>query len=266
MLETVDYIKTLRERGYVLIKQGNSRAEVSRLLDKIRELHDRGEEPSGLAVPYLNRGHQIIYNLQSKDLLFVESKFRHKLVRHILMALLNDEWYRQIPPGEPNYILRSMIARSGGESPLPLHIDSFIPSSGSHTWSAQVSFVLEDQGRQNGCTIVVPGSHLYDRYAKQEDMDKAVPIESEAGDILIWDSRLWHGTTGNQSGKTRWAFITTFTRWWLKQNYRITETLPEAFYRRLSDSERAVMGYCSTPPKDEHERIDIKGGYQMLIR
>jgi len=258
------YIRTIREQGYVLIKAGNSAAAVARLLEKIKEIAATTESPGGSGVPYLNRGHHMLYNMQNKEFLFVEAKLRHVLVTEILMALLNDEWYKQIPPGNPSYILRSMLARSGGESPLPLHIDSFIPSSGSYCWSAQASFILEDQTAENGCTIAVPGSHLFDRYASPDDMGKAVKIESQAGDILVWDSRLWHGTSGNKSGKTRWAFISTFTRWWLKQNYQITETFPVDFYRRLSDAEKAVIGYCSIPSRDEYDRIDIKGGYEIL--
>lgn len=263
MPQAADYVRQIKEKGYAHIAGGNSPAQVSSLLSAIRALHAR--TPALEAnVPFLNRGHQMLYNLQSKDFLFVEAKLRHALVREILIGLLNDQWYKQIPADEPNYILRSMLARNGGEAPLPLHIDSFIPASGSYCWSAQVAFVLEDQNEENGCTVVVPGSHLLDRYADQEAMSRAVPVISKAGDIFIWDSRLWHGTRGNLSGATRWSFISTFGRWWLKQNFAMTDTFPPEFYEQLTDSERAVIGFCSIPPRDEYERIDIKGGYELL--
>jgi ectoine hydroxylase-related dioxygenase (phytanoyl-CoA dioxygenase family) len=258
------YIKEVRENGYVLIKQANSPEVVAELLAMVKKVFAETKPLTGPDVPYLNRGHNMIYNLQSKDFLFVQAKLRHNLVREILTGLLNDEWYKQIPKENPNYIMRSMIARSGGEAALPLHIDSFIPSSGDYCWSAQVSFVLEDQSAANGCTIVVPKSHKSGRYVKQEDIVDAVNIESKAGDILIWDSRLWHGTTGNNTGKSRWAFISTYVRWWVKQNYQITETFPKEFYDKLTNEERAVIGYCSVPSRDEYDRIDIKSGYEIF--
>ncbi len=166
--------------------------------------------------------------------------------------------------GAPNYILRSMLGRSSGPEHMPLHIDSFIPAAGSYCWSAQAAIVLEDQTEENGCTVAVPGSHRFDRYADQEAMALAEPIPSNTGDVVVWDSRLWHGARANKSGRTRWSLVGTFARWWLKQNYELTSTLPEAFYAGLTDEEKAIMGYCSIPPLDESERIDIKGGYEDL--
>jgi ectoine hydroxylase-related dioxygenase (phytanoyl-CoA dioxygenase family) len=258
------HVQAIAEQGYTLVERAVDPGTVSRLLALIREHYARAEKPSQTAVPYLNRGHEVLYNLQNRDVLFIRAMINHPAVRTVMMAHLNDTWYKQIPQDRPNYILRSMLARSGGAQPLPLHIDSFIPGSGSFAWSLQASFVLEDQHPENGCTVVVPGTHRADRYADQESMARAAPIASKAGDILIWDSRLWHGTTGNQSGRTRWAFIATFGRWWLKQNYDIPRALPRAIYNELNDEERAVMGYCSQTPRDEFERIDIKGGYELL--
>ena len=139
-----------------------------------------------------------------------------------------------------------------------------VPSSGTLCIACQVARVLEAQTPQRGCTIVVPRSHLSDRYADQSAMAQAVPIETRAGDIVIWDSRLWHGALGNTTGASRWSLIATFVRWWIKQNFDVTGTLPESIYRQLTDDEKAVLGYCSLPPRDEHERTDMKTGHGQL--
>ncbi len=245
------YIEAIKERGYVLVKRAFDPVPLLADIKAIEYVPPSGD------TPYLNQGHDVIYNLQNKNFLFTETVLRHEIVKDILAYFLNDEWYREV---SPNYILRSMIARSGGERALPLHIDSFIPSSGKYCWSMQVSFILEDQTEENGCTVVAPGSYQSDSYATPAWV--GLPIESEAGDILIWDSRLHHGTTGNKTGKSRWAFISTFTRWWIKQNYLITKTFP--YKNLLSKEEQAIIGYCSEPPLNEHQRIDIKGGYELL--
>jgi hypothetical protein len=58
--------------------------------------------------------------------------------------------------------------------------------------------------------------------------------------------------------------IATFVRWWLKHNFDIPGTLPQAIYDELDDDEKTMLGYCSMPPRDEFERIDIKAGHGQL--
>jgi ectoine hydroxylase-related dioxygenase (phytanoyl-CoA dioxygenase family) len=264
MKQSEIHVREIAEQGYTVVKNAVDPETVARLLGLIRHHHGLIAQPDQATVPYLNRGHEVLYNLQNLDLFFVKTCFNQPVLRTILMAALNDPWYKQIPQSAPNYILRGMIARNGGSQALPLHIDSFIPGGGAYPWACQASFVLQDQFPENGCTVVVPGSHLVNRYAEQADRERAVPVISSAGDILIWDSRLWHGTTGNASGGTRWAFISTFVRWWVKQNWDIPRALPESIYGQLTDEEKSIMGYCSMSPLNEHERIDIKGGYELL--
>ena len=177
---------------------------------------------------------------------------------------LNDRWFKQIPQDQPNYTLRSFIARSSNNL-LPMHIDSFLPYEGPHVFIMQYSIILQDQNTENGCTVVVPRSHLVGEYATQESFNDAVPIESEAGDVVIWDSRLWHGTRENSTEDMRWAIIATWCRWWLKQHWNIPQNLPQEIYSQLSDSQKAVLGYCTISPNDEAHGIDLKRGYDSLL-
>ena len=124
--------------------------------------------------------------------------------------------------------------------------------------------VLEDQTPERGCTVVVPGSHLSDAYADQAAFAQAVPIPSKAGDMVIWDSRLWHGALGNSTGASRWSLIGTFVRWWMKQNFDVTGTLPQSVYDALNDDEKTILGFCSMPPRDEYQRTDMKSGHADL--
>jgi len=258
-----DHCAELKEKGYTKIEAAISTDAVE---DLLRSLHDLRAEPApaGDKTPFLNRGHDMLYNLQARDAKYLRLFLAPPVLKRLMIETLNDVWYKPIPQQDCNFILRSLIARSGGPAPMPLHIDAFIPSGGSMTWAVQAAVILEDQYPENGCTTVVPGSHRADRYADQSAVKAAVPISSRAGDIVVWDSRLWHGTTGNQSGRSRWSIVGTFVRWWIKQNYDITRSLPEEIYGKLSDEEKAVMGYCSIPPLTEHERIDIKSGYADL--
>jgi ectoine hydroxylase-related dioxygenase (phytanoyl-CoA dioxygenase family) len=254
----------LAEHGYAVMRQAVPAEVVASLLADMRALTASRAAPSGADTPFLNRGHEVLYNLQREDVRYLRMFTGDPRIMAVLQGLLNDTWYKQIPQGQPNFILRSLIGRSSGQGVLPLHIDSFIPSSGALCHACQVAIVLEDQTPERGCTVVVPGSHRSDAYADPAAMADAIPIESKAGDVVIWDSRLWHGALGNTTGNSRWALIGTFVRWWVKQNFDVTGTLPEAIYAAHTDDERAILGYCSMPPRDEYERTDIKSGHAQL--
>jgi ectoine hydroxylase-related dioxygenase (phytanoyl-CoA dioxygenase family) len=204
---------------------------------------------------------RLVYNLQARDVRFVDLLVCD-LVRSVCMAKLNDPYYRFLPPDVPNYILSYYNARSSGRA-LDLHIDSYLPSPSDATWSMQVVFVLEPATRENGCTVVVPGSHRSGRYSDRtlvavEDLDAA------PGDVVLWDSRLWHGTRANATGGTRWALVATLTQWWVKQARDMTRSLPEEIYAALDDERRALLGFCSIPPRSERERVNTKAGYDAL--
>ena len=77
-------------------------------------------------------------------------------------------------------------------SKLDLHIDLHVPSGGRWCIAMQVSFLLDYMDESNGCTVVVLGLHRSDEYTDRA-LEKDVPILVKAGDVVIWDSRLWHG-------------------------------------------------------------------------
>ena len=128
-----------------------------------------------------------------------------------------------------------------------------MPQPGRHTNMVQMSFVLEDTNNENGCTHVVPGSHLLGEYSDRS-YQNPVPLPAKAGDLLIWDARLWHGSKKNHTGKTRWCIIATFQRWWVKQSFDMPRALPEEIYTKLTNKQKALLGFCTIPPLDEKDR------------
>lgn len=265
MSELETAIEQIDKVGYYRLRGVYDKKDVAFALDKVRSYYQTTRDKVSKDVPFLNIDQPTVYNLQSKDYCFLDLLFKPKITEQLLIHYLNDPWYKQIPQDQPNYLLRSYVARSSNRE-LPMHIDSFVPYLGNHVFVMQYSIILQDQNADNGCTVVVPGSHLAGKYTTQEAREKAVPIESEAGDVVIWDSRLWHGTTENTSGETRWAIVATFCRWWIKQHFNLTQTLPQDIYEKLTDAQKAVIGYCTIPQWDETTGIDLKRGYESLAK
>ncbi len=256
------YIKELSWNGYTIIPQAVHERDIKWLLNDVKSLYEETKDEISQDTPYLNSTSPNIYNLQNKDISFLKLFFGLKEVEEILKNFLNDKWYKAIPQDQPNYILRHLGARSSNEA-LPLHIDSFIPYIGDEVIAMQVAIMLENSTVESGCTLVVPGTHESGRYADNNYLDKAVPLECKAGDVLVWDSRLWHATTKNQSKGTRWAIIATFTRWFVKQMFDIPKALPEHILVQLSEKEKSILGFNSVPYTSEYEGIEMKKGYKI---
>ena len=132
------------------------------------------------------------------------------------------------------------------------------------TWMMQAAIALDNRDEANGCSLVVPGSHLSGCYSDR-DYQGALPVPMRAGDVALWDSRLWHGARPNTSGGPQaWTLIATLQRWWVKPRFDITSGLPAAIYAELSDSQKALLGFCCEPPKDEFHGTNTRQGYDGL--
>ena len=253
-----NHIREIETYGYTIIRNGNPNfKEHLKLIKSFESISTK--ENKALHDERASDG--VIYNLQNLDISFV-NLLREPAVVEIVKKLLNDEYYQVMDSSNPNYILNYFNARSSGKF-LDLHIDSYVPSPGDYTWVMQVAYVLEDMNEDNGCTVVVPGSHRSGRYTDRL-LEKRVPLIAKAGDIALWDSRLWHGTLDNLSGNSRWVLIATFTRWWIKQTMDITRSLPNEIYLKLTNEEKLMLGFCSIPPTSEFGSIHTKKNYEHL--
>lgn len=254
-------LKELDVYGYSVFKNLMSPEKVSELLGIIEEQHEPEKHGNYDGRPVRELSDMFLYNLQYRDKRFLDI-LDHESLRKILKIKLNDPYYKHLPPDKENYILGFYNARSSGDE-LPLHTDTFIVTPGPTTWTMQVFFALNDSTIENGCSIVVPGSHRTGKFVDR-DMDNVKSIEMKAGDVGLWDSRLWHGTHPNVNKKPRWFLFATVTCWWVKQRTNMVRGMPEEMYNQLSERQKQFIGFCSIPPRDEHERLNFKCGYDVL--
>jgi len=254
-------LKELGIYGYCQVPGYWSQSAMQELRESV-ESHHAAAQGAYQGVPERDDQDKILYNLQNKDVRFIEA-ISCEFADWLLRQKLNDPYYRFLPEDVSNYTLSYFNARSSGRE-LAYHIDSYIPVPGSRTWSMQMTVVLEDQDESNGCTVVVPGSHLTGEFSDRS-IERSVPLKARAGDLLAWDSRLWHGTGPNHLGRSRWLAIASFCMWWVKPKMDIPRGLPQSIYEQLTDAQKALLGFCSIPPKHESQRINTKCGYESLL-
>jgi hypothetical protein len=211
--------------------------------------------------PDRDKEDKILYNLQTIDKAYIDV-LTAPVITAIASAKLNDPHYRFLPDSVPNYVLQYYNARSSGQK-LDLHIDSHIPFIGEYTNMMQFVILLEDSDTDNGCTVVVPGSHQSGTYTDR-NLKNVHPLTGKAGDLIFWDSRLWHGTLENISKRSRWALIATIGMWWIKPSMDVVRSMSDDIYRLCSDQQKQLLGFCSIPPIDPLERNNTKCGYDFL--
>jgi len=257
------YEKAILEDGYTVIENAIASCMVEELLCKLKHIISTRKQYAQDNTSEEGGGY--LTDLQNEEVLFIKVVLGQPTLRSLLIALLNDPFYRNIPKDKPNYIFRGIRALDDGANGLPLHIDSVLPSSSRYPTGIVSSFILEDHDRNNGCTLVVPRTHRSDCFADRRSSDRVVAIEAKAGDIVAWDTRLWHGTEDNPQRNSRLSLLCTFTSWHLKQPLRHYDTLPNHIYQQLTDEEKSIIGFCSIPARDSSESHDnSKFGYECL--
>lgn len=99
------------------------------------------------------------------------------------------------------------------------HIPAPYPDTVMHV---SAIFMLSPFNDETGGTLVVPGSHRSGTNLSGDngvDLDAAHPSEinatGEAGNVLSFDSRLWHSVATNNSDHLRTAAIARYAPWWL---------------------------------------------------
>lgn len=254
-------IKKIEKYGYTKIKNYISTNKINYYRNLVNRYYLKLKSEKYLGTPNRDKKDKILYNLQNKNYEFIKL-ITDKHIINLAKYFLNDPYYRFINKKYPNFNLLYFNARSSGKK-LDLHIDCHLPFKGKKTNMMQFVILLEDSNKQNGCTVVVPQSHKSGKFSNRKSKKK-IALNGKAGDMLIWDSRLWHGTFENKFKISRWAIVATFGAWWIKPMMDIPRSLPNIIYKKCNNFQKQILGFCSIPPKNEFERINTKTGYKNL--
>ena len=244
--------KNISKLGYSIIENYLSKPEVDKALESCKKYWLKSSK--------LEKKHaktaKIVYGLETKD----------KSIKSILMHFINDPYFGVLPKEIPNYHIGYYVGRSSNNE-LITHIDSYVPFKGKFPTIIQCLIALEKQNLKNGCTFVVPKSHLSGRYPNQKtDYKKAINILSNSGDLVIWDARIWHGTRENKTANSRWALIATFMRHWIKPRLDATRNISKNYFSKLTNEQKALLGFCSIPPHDLKKRISPRMSIEQLYK
>lgn len=180
---------------------------------------------------------QRVWNVLSRDPVFEDLAFHETAVAYVKAVL---GW-----PALLGNISANITGPGGGE--MVLHADQiFVPEP----WAREpqglnVAWCLDDFTEANGATRFAPGSHKLNRAPKAEDAQvDTVPMEAEAGSIVVFESRVWHKTGHNRTECEHRAGVFA---WYTKPIYRTQEnwflSLRPEVRQFASDDALVLLGY-----------------------
>jgi ectoine hydroxylase-related dioxygenase (phytanoyl-CoA dioxygenase family) len=160
---------------------------------------------------------------------------------------------------QPGYLLTASqsIQINPGETAQDLHTDDgfYRQPRPRPPLSITVIGAIDDFTRENGCTEVIPGSHLWgDPGAEGRPNDPAewekmlVPMEIPAGACFVMAGTCIHRGGANRSDGPRLGFTNQYCQPWCRTQENFFLGVPAERARAMSPRLQSLLGYNIWPP------------------
>ena len=133
-------------------------------------------------------------------------------------------------------------------------------------------WMLSSFSPETGGTLVVPGSHRSDSNPTADngvDAHRPYPTEMQAtgnaGDVLLFDSRLWHATATNFSNGPRVGMAVRWAPWWLNLDVLMPGSVERA---RMVDEPGAIENEVQPVPAGVYQTLpdNVKPFFRHWVR
>ncbi|GHJ47522.1 hypothetical protein Cs7R123_48640 [Catellatospora sp. TT07R-123] len=238
-LLTDQHRRELDESGYTVLRQLMSRAEIVAVKTSLMRIGNIEGKMAGYEYTLCDDGAFRLHNLLNKDTVYdtclthpaVLAAIRHVLGDDIRLSMLN---------------MRSQLP---GQKRQKLHVDWYDgPAPNGDYKVCNAIWALDDFTEANGATRVVPGSHRFTEVPKQAMADQydswqgETRILAEAGDVIVFNSHLWHSGMDNATDRPRAGINAFFCRADQKPEMNQEELLGEDARDRLSPWAQELLG------------------------
>ena len=158
--------------------------------------------------------------------------------------------------------LGHVIDRGPGAQRQSLHRDELIwahlPNPHPDVMLAAL-VALVDFTEENGATVVVPGSHRWDR-ARAPEEHEIVAAEMPAGSAVLYLGSVIHAAGSNlTTDQWRRGMHLSYAVGWLRTEENHCLSVPISIARTLPRQAQVLLGYGA------HDAIEIGGGYVGMV-
>jgi ectoine hydroxylase-related dioxygenase (phytanoyl-CoA dioxygenase family) len=114
--------------------------------------------------------------------------------------------------------------------------------------------MLDDFTTDNGSTLLLPNSHKKEEKPTDEYFkNNAISAIGKKGDILIFNSNIWHSSALNTTEKSRRAIPITLSKSFIKQLFDYPRSIGYDKINTFSDEMLQLLGYNSRVPSSLEE-------------
>lgn len=134
-----------------------------------------------------------------------------------------------------------------------VHVDSprFIAD---YITNVGVIFALDDFTDENGATLYLKGSHLSESVPTDDFFySNASSALCKAGDMIVFNARLFHAAGHNRTSQARHALTINFCRSYMRTRFDFGQMLAAYNYTNLSDNTKKLLGWDVRMPKSLDE-------------
>lgn len=206
---TTGMVRDLRSQGFAIADtavDADLLAELSSEADRLIGRFDAGYRSADYWNFDRDEGReQVLYRIHRLE------QQGSELIRRLFTA---GPWHEvaERAAGRPvrSTVCAMIVKRAGGSAEVPWHRDR--TSVPPHTLY-NLSIFLDDSDTGNGCLEFVPASHLLADDASVDQVRQAGPVQpvpARAGELLVHDVRMVHGSAPNNSPRRRRSIVVEF--------------------------------------------------------
>ena len=178
-------------------------------------------------------------------ILFDDPIFADALMNRACLAMVTYLVGYSAKLSNSSALVKGPVDWEGPPRPLGLHNDSRgVPAPlPPYSQFASATWALTDYTLENGALGYLPGSHKLCRQpTPDEAIDRVVPVEAEAGSLIVWHGNTWHAPFPRTAPGLRVSMLLYFCREYMTTQERYRERVPEAMLERHPLRFRTLMG------------------------
>ena len=190
-------------------------------------------------------------------ILFEDPVFEEALMNPVGLTLMTYLLGYSAKLSNSSAMIKGPVPPAGSDDPpkpLGLHSDNRGLPAPFPTFAqvAAVTWALTDYTLENGAVGYLPGSHKLCRQpTPNECLDAVVPVEAEAGSLLVWHGNTWHAPFPRRAPGLRMSMLFYFCREYLTAQEHYGSTVPAEALARNPARFRTLMGLADPYGWDE---------------
>lgn len=229
-----EVMHSIHENGYAIVEDVLSHETVDTLLEEMEPwIEATPFGPDAFAGQRTKRtGSLVARSATARDLIV------HQLAKSVAGQVLKSSTEFQLSQTQ-------LISAHPGSVAQKLHKDElvwdFFPFAVDHHVMCQFFWAFTDFTKENGATLVAPGSDAIDPAdVRPED---TLPVEMRKGSVFIFNGKVVHGGGTNVSDEVRRGLIVSYAAGWVRQEENQYLVAPPEVARTFSEDVLKMIGY-----------------------